>query len=253
MKNKTEKTEFCKGPFDNQVGGDHYQNGDIPGPAEWCMRQKLGPGESSGIKYLARHRQKGGLEDIKKARQYCEFVAWVTYGVDLREREKAPVAPNDFGDFVEKTIGTMAMNMGMADLSDPMDRVKTFTDYVEEQKEWALETFGPGDDISGLLEHIKKEVKEIEQAPQDVEEWIDIIILAIEGAWRSGAKPWFIEQTLEHKLEKNRARKWPDLDSIKAGEPIEHLKDGEPCGHHGCLNHITHPCEGCGRIAGGKG
>lgn len=30
------------------------------------------------------------------------------------------------------------------------------------------------------------------------------------------------------------------------------LKDGEPCHHRGCLSHITHPCEGCGRIAGGR-
>ena len=28
------------------------------------------------------------------------------------------------------------------------------------------------------------------------------------------------------------------------------LRDGEPCPHTGCLNHITHPCEGCGRVAG---
>lgn len=30
------------------------------------------------------------------------------------------------------------------------------------------------------------------------------------------------------------------------------LKDGDPCGHPGCLNHVTHPCEGCGRTAGRK-
>lgn len=28
------------------------------------------------------------------------------------------------------------------------------------------------------------------------------------------------------------------------------LKPGEPCDHPGCLSHITHPCEGCGRTAG---
>jgi hypothetical protein len=28
------------------------------------------------------------------------------------------------------------------------------------------------------------------------------------------------------------------------------LPDGVPCTHSGCLNHMTHPCEGCGRIAG---
>ncbi|MDY6895008.1 MAG: hypothetical protein SVO01_06280 [Thermotogota bacterium] len=27
-------------------------------------------------------------------------------------------------------------------------------------------------------------------------------------------------------------------------------KPGESCGHPGCLQHVSHPCEGCGRIAG---
>jgi len=25
---------------------------------------------------------------------------------------------------------------------------------------------------------------------------------------------------------------------------------GVPCGHAGCLSHVSHPCEGCGRVAG---
>lgn len=33
-------------------------------------------------------------------------------------------------------------------------------------------------------------------------------------------------------------------------EQLETPAEGEPCSHHGCLNHTTHPCEGCGRIAG---
>jgi len=28
------------------------------------------------------------------------------------------------------------------------------------------------------------------------------------------------------------------------------IPDGVPCGHPGCLSHRSHPCEGCGRIAG---
>ena len=28
------------------------------------------------------------------------------------------------------------------------------------------------------------------------------------------------------------------------------MRDGEPCSHVGCLSHISHPCESCGRIAG---
>lgn len=30
----------------------------------------------------------------------------------------------------------------------------------------------------------------------------------------------------------------------------EPLKPGVPCSHPGCLSHVSHPCEGCGRIAG---
>lgn len=28
------------------------------------------------------------------------------------------------------------------------------------------------------------------------------------------------------------------------------LEDNKPCDHPGCLSHVTHPCEGCGRVAG---
>lgn len=28
------------------------------------------------------------------------------------------------------------------------------------------------------------------------------------------------------------------------------LRPDEPCDHPGCLSHVSHPCEGCGRIAG---
>jgi len=30
-------------------------------------------------------------------------------------------------------------------------------------------------------------------------------------------------------------------------------QDGEPCDHKGCLHHLTHPCEGCGRLGGISG
>ena len=36
---------------------------------------------------------------------------------------------------------------------------------------------------------------------------------------------------------------WPmDDDSVYA--------DGVPCNHPGCLSHVSHPCEGCGRVSG---
>lgn len=46
---------------------------------------------------------------------------------------------------------------------------------------------------------------------------------------------------------KDGAWEWNRLD-LKAIQ----WPDGQPCGHPGCLSHLSHPCEGCGRI-GGRG
>jgi len=39
------------------------------------------------------------------------------------------------------------------------------------------------------------------------------------------------------------------MSDFKAGYRAKY-KSGEPCEHKGCLNHVTHECEGCGRITG---
>jgi hypothetical protein len=42
--------------------------------------------------------------------------------------------------------------------------------------------------------------------------------------------------------------RWPELNLRIYRRPV--LRDGEPCAHPGCLSHVTHPCEGCGRVGG---
>jgi hypothetical protein len=34
------------------------------------------------------------------------------------------------------------------------------------------------------------------------------------------------------------------------GGDMTTLKEGVPCEHPGCLSHLSHPCEGCGRTGG---
>jgi len=34
---------------------------------------------------------------------------------------------------------------------------------------------------------------------------------------------------------------------MRIGKDWTIWKDGQPCNHPGCRNHISHPCEGCGR------
>jgi len=41
-----------------------------------------------------------------------------------------------------------------------------------------------------------------------------------------------------------------DCDTAPIPRKRRHLREGEPCAHPGCLHHRSHPCDGCGRIAG---
>ena len=59
--------------FEGQVGGDHYRGMAIQ-PAEFCHRNALGSLESMAIGYLCRWRQKGGLEDLRKAKHAIELL-----------------------------------------------------------------------------------------------------------------------------------------------------------------------------------
>lgn len=95
------------------------------------------------------------------------------------------------------------------------------------QREWSEKTFGPGLRTLGVTNHIRKELSEIEDDPTDLNEWIDVVILGFDGAWRSGHKPEEIMEALHAKWEKNRLRKWPDWRLAPEDTPIEHVK-----GHH---------------------
>lgn len=56
-----------------QVGGDHYAIMKIQ-PIEFILANELGFCEGNVIKYLCRYKRKNGLEDLKKARQYLDFL-----------------------------------------------------------------------------------------------------------------------------------------------------------------------------------
>ncbi len=58
-------------PNDIQVGGTHYKEKDIQ---PWDAIHAWGLGFFSGnvVKYVARHHQKGGVDDLRKARHYLD-------------------------------------------------------------------------------------------------------------------------------------------------------------------------------------
>ena len=59
--------------LESQVGGDHYKKMKFQ-PIEFCMANDLGFVEGSVIKYVCRYKEKGGVEDLEKAKHYLELL-----------------------------------------------------------------------------------------------------------------------------------------------------------------------------------
>lgn len=61
----------------------------------------------------------------------------------------------------------------------------TIKELLTAQRDWSLKTFGEGQRTEGIVKHIYQELQEIVSNPRDLEEWADVAILAMDGAWRS--------------------------------------------------------------------
>lgn len=97
-------------------------------------------------------------------------------------------------------------------------------EHIVKQRKFSIKTFGYGMRTKGITNHIRKELKEIEDNPEDLEEWIDVVILALDGAWRVGYSPEEIVKVLQQKLIKNKNRKWPDYKQFLEDQEIEHIR-----------------------------
>lgn len=105
--------------------------------------------------------------------------------------------------------------------------------YIEDQIVISMRAFGPTTDpragtrLAGILEHMRREMIEIMDAPTDPLEWADMIILAIDGAWRQGITPDELATALVAKQFSNCRRAWPDWRTSSPDEPIEHIRSGD--------------------------
>lgn len=70
---------LVNGPKDTQVGGDHYKDMIIQ-PSEFISKNNLGWYEGNAIKYISRHKQKGGKQDLEKALHYLQLAINEYYG-----------------------------------------------------------------------------------------------------------------------------------------------------------------------------
>jgi len=63
----------------NQEGGNHYKTLAIQ-PIEYITFNNLGYIEGNIVKYITRHRDKNGAEDVKKIIHYCQLLLELEYG-----------------------------------------------------------------------------------------------------------------------------------------------------------------------------
>jgi len=95
----------------------------------------------------------------------------------------------------------------------------TIKRYIRHLHKWAVKMFGEGPRVEPVLKHIESELAEIRGNPTDIMEWVDVIMLAMDGACRAGHSPKEISDALQAKLVLNRIREW---DAPREGEPCFH-------------------------------
>lgn len=59
--------------LDEQIGGNHYKKFKIQ-PMEFCYENGIPSVESSIIKYVVRHRDKNGKQDLEKAAHLIRYL-----------------------------------------------------------------------------------------------------------------------------------------------------------------------------------
>ena len=72
--------------YDKQVGGKHYIKYKIQ-PSKFVVENKLLYPEGSVIKYILRHQDKGGKEDLLKAKHFIDMIIERDYKDEKEKQE----------------------------------------------------------------------------------------------------------------------------------------------------------------------
>lgn len=73
--------DLFKGALNTQIGGEHYKKLKIE-PVQYIMANNIGFCEGSAIKYLTRWKEKGGVEDLYKARHFIDILIDIEEAMD---------------------------------------------------------------------------------------------------------------------------------------------------------------------------
>lgn len=107
--------------------------------------------------------------------------------------------------------------------------------HLIRQMVFSRATFGPGERTDGVLDHIAKEIEEVRKAHGESSEWVDLVILSLDGLtrrlwaasdYRKTADEIADEacRIIQGKQAKNERRNWPDWRTADPGKAIEHVR-----------------------------
>ncbi len=110
-----------------------------------------------------------------------------------------------------------------------------FEAHLIRQMVFSRATFGPGQRTAGVIDHITKELREVAEARGAPAEWVDVVILALDGLTRAiwagnhyritadEAAEMAVEE-IRAKQAKNERRDWPDWRTMSQDRAIEHVR-----------------------------
>ncbi|MCK5019171.1 MAG: DUF550 domain-containing protein [Candidatus Peribacteraceae bacterium] len=227
-----EKSDTCNHFFSSQLhywrSYEKYTNNTycvkagiiLISEASMCEKRCLESHENKSTRPKA--ATEGEENVVKLAEEYCK---------NLDSLQSTLAASQDECKLLNSTIEELLEASGNANkqLAASQEKVKVlegmfdFKAYLEVQRKWSEIVFGHGTRTEAILKHIADESDEVRAEPHDLEEWIDIVILALDGAWWAGYTPEEIMLKMCYKQQKNLKRKWHVPNS--ENEPVMHIKN----------------------------
>lgn len=107
--------------------------------------------------------------------------------------------------------------------------------HLLRQMAFSHATFGPGQRTAGVVDHIRKELQEVLDSNGSSDEWVDVVILALDGltrqiAYATGDRGHpetvanYAVSMIVGKQSRNEARDWPDWRTTDRSKAIEHIR-----------------------------
>lgn len=97
----------------------------------------------------------------------------------------------------------------------------SFLFLIDDIAQWQEKQFPDATHV-GALNHLKKECKELDKDPDDLEEWADAFFMVLQGGRKAAGSLDRFMAEVSLKLQKNEARTWAPM---AEDGTVEHVRE----------------------------